>query len=318
MDWEQLRERTLGEVGTSLISEGGGVTAGFLGAAIVGRQIQNRIKADGAIVSGTDKIVAWSANNVPKIAMWYLLKRYTAVEPGETLTPMKEATVDAKKAVAGSIVFDTLVRLSKGGKNPASVDVFGYQLLTGAPDKAAASSQSDIQRLIQENSALRAELNKALQRLATPAPQAPPVVQVQAPPVVQVQAPAQPIVQAQPPQAPPVIRYQPVTPPIVSYTPAPQPAPIQRAAPVAPIVHVEQRPPVVRAEELQIPPYSKIPYSPGQPFAPYASQPPAVQERERKYGFMESSQPPVVQERQKRYGFMSGEEKDIAAMFGML
>lgn len=80
------------------------------------------------------------------------------------------------------------------------------------------------------------------------------------------------------------------------------------------------RPPMVRAEE-QIPPYSPIPYSPGQPFAPYTAQPyspPAVQERKRKYGFMDSETPPAVQERQKRYGFMAGEEKDIAAMFGML
>jgi hypothetical protein len=108
---------------------------------------------------------------------------------------------------------------------------------------------------------------------------------------------------------------------VVSYA---QQAPVQRAPP---IVQVEQRP-VVRAEEVrqpmakaeQIPPYSQIPYSPGQPFAPYAAQPapPSVQERERKYGFMDSVTPPAVQERQRRYGFMGGEEKDIATMFGML
>lgn len=222
MDWEQMRERTLGEVGTALASEGLGVTGGFLAAGIVGRQIQNRIKKDDAIVSTTDKIMAWSANNVPKIAMWYLLKKYAPVEPGEVLTPVKEATVDAKKAVAGSIIVDTLIRLSHGGKNNGTISIFGYEVMTGSPVTQQTASSTDTQRLIQENSALRAELNKALQRLAQP-----PLPAQAAAPVVQVQ-PSQ-IVQ----QAPPVIRYQPVTPPTVPYTQAqsaPIPAPVQRAS----------------------------------------------------------------------------------------
>jgi hypothetical protein len=164
-----LKERTLGEVGTSLAAEGAGVTAGFLAAGIVGRQIQNRIKSDAEVVTTTDKIMAWSANNIPKMAMWYLLKKYAPVEPGEVLTPVKEATIDAKKAVAGSIIFDTLVRLSHDGKNTGDLKLWGYQIMSGEPQKSVQSSSADTQRLIQENSALRAELNKALQRLATPA-----------------------------------------------------------------------------------------------------------------------------------------------------
>lgn len=350
MDWEQLREKTLGEVGTSLVAEGAGVTAGFIGAAIVGRQIQNRVKSDTAVEAdptATNKIMAWSANNVPKIALWYLLKKYTTVEPGEVLTPMKEATVDAKKAVSGSIIYDTIIRLANGGRNPGDVRLWGYSVMSPEPHKSAQSpvqstSQADIQRLIQENSALRAELNKALQRLAQPPlpapapPVAQPAPQVAAPPPVQMA----PVVQTQPQRVyqqapPPVIRYQPVpqvaaqpqvfqqapppviryqqAPPMVSYTPVQQPAPVRAAA--QPIVQVEQRPPMVRAEEI-----TPVPYSPGQPFAPYVAQPipPAVQERERKYGFMDSVTPPVVQERQKKYGFMAGGEKDVAAMFGML
>src|SRR3990167_4634167 len=340
MDWEQLREKTLGEVGTSLVAEGAGVTGGFLLAGFVGRQIQDRVKSDDAVTASptaTNKVMAWTANNVPKLALWYLLKKYTVIEPGETLTPMKEATVDAKKAVAGSIVFDTLVRLSQGGINPARIDLFGYRLLGAEPQKPVqSSSQADIQRLIQENSALRAELNKALQRLAAPVAQPAPQMVAQQPlpapvqiaPAVQTQLPQvfqqapPPVIRYQPvppvaPQVyqqapPPVIRYQPA-PPVVSYTPVQQPAPVRAAA--QPIVQVEQKPPMVRAEEI-----TPVPYSPGQPFAPYAAQPapPAVQERERKYGFMDSVTPPVVQERQKKYGFMAGEEKDVAAMFGML
>jgi len=309
MDWEQLREKTLGEVGTSLVAEGAGVTAGFIGAAIVGRQIQNRVKSDDSIVSGTDKIMAWSANNLPKVAMWYLLRKYATVEPGEALTPMKEATVDAKKAISGSIIYDTIIRLANGGRNPGDVKLWGYQVMSPEPQKSVQSSSSaDIQRLIQENSALRAELNKALQRLATPplpapAPVAQPTPQVAAPPPVQTA----PMVQARPPHIvqqapPPVIRYQPVTPPVVSYTPAPQPAPVQRAA--APIVQVEQRPPMVRAEEVSAQPQGS----------------PAISDRERKYGFMQFEQtPPEIQERERKFGFMkSGGEKEIASMFGML
>lgn len=263
-----MKEKTLGEVGTALTAEGLGVTGGFLAAGFVGRQIQNRIKSDESIVSTTDKIMAWSANNVPKIAMWYLLKRYAPVEPGEVLTPVKEATVDAKKAVAGSIIFDTLVRLSNGGKNTGNVSIFGYQLLTGNPEtQKSASSQADTQRLIQENSALRAELNKALQRLATPA--VPPTVapaQQQAAPVAQVQP--QQIVQ----QAPPVIRYQPVTPPVVPHTPA---APYRAET----------------AEEMAsqpIPQERQKRYG----FMNYEQAP--VQERQARYGFMKGEEKDIA------------------------
>jgi hypothetical protein len=284
MDWEQLRERTLGEVGTSLVAEGAGVTGGFLLAGFVGRQVQDRVKSDAAVIASptaTNKIMAWGANNVPKLVVWYLLKKYTTVEPGEVLTPVKEATVDAKKAVAGSIVFDTLVRLSKDGINPAEIDLFGYRLLGSGSSESQksvqSSSQADTQRLIQENSALRAELNKALQRLATPAV---PAQAQPAPVAAPLQAQSQVVQQA----PPPVIRYQPVTPPA-------QPAPVQKAAP---IVQVEQRPPMVATEEV-----SAQPEKPRQP----------------KYGFMNEQTPP--KERQDKFAFMKG-EKDIASMFGML
>jgi len=265
MDWEQMREKTLGEVGTALASEGLGVTGGFLAAGIVGRQIQDRIKKDAAIVTTTDKIMAWTANNIPKLGMWYLLKKYAPVEPGEVLTPVKEATVDAKKAVAGSIIVDTLIRLSNGGKNTGTISIFGYEVMTGNPDsQKSASSQADTQRLIQENSALRAELNKALQRLAQPPLQAPAPAQQQAAPVAQV-------VQ----QAPPVIRYQPVTPPVVPHTPA-APAPVHRAE---------------MSEEMAsqpIPQERQKRYG----FMNYEQAP--VQERQARYGFMKGEEKDIA------------------------
>ena len=315
MDWEQLREKTLAQVGTALVTEGAGTAGGFVGAAFVGRQIQNFVMPDTSIGGTfTNAALAWAANNLPKAAIWYLTRKY-AIEPGETVTPTKEVISDARKAFAGSIVFDTLMRLTNGGVNPANATILGWQVLGSGPaqaPEAQKSMQADVQRLIQENSALRAELNKALQRLATPAvPPAPPApvqapVQVAPAPVTHIAAPA-PVVQAQPIVQPaPVVQAQPVTqPPVIRYQPvAPPAAPVVRPAPVVQPAPVMQPSPVRRAEEIVA----------QQPI------PPAVSERERRYGFMENVTPPVVQERQKKYGFMrgSGEEKEIAAMFGML
>jgi len=343
MDWEQLREKTLGEVGTALVTEGAGVAGGFVGAAFIGRQIQNMIKPDpvtGGFINITDAVMAWAGNNIPKLAIWYLTRGY-AIEPGEAVTPTKEVISDARKAFAGSVVFDTLMRLSNGGANPAIASIYGWQVLgSGQSAEIQKSAHADVQRLIQENSALRTELNKALQRLAAqPAPLAQPpivhqqsVIQPVAPapapvvnvhPVAPAPAPA-PVVNVQPQAPPPVVRYTPVTPygtqqPVMPYSQVPPygtPIPPYSASQAQrPVVQVQQRPPVVKAEEI----VSQV-------------TPPAVQERERKFAFMQPYPPPAVQQREKQYGFMqpevqarqkkfsfmAGEEKDIASAFGML
>lgn len=292
MDWEQLRERTLGEVGTALATEGVGVAGGLLGASFIGRQIENVILGKSStgtqvrITAGdtfTTKFKGWAANNVPKLLGWYMLRNYAKVEPGEMVTPGKEITVDAKKAFAGSVVFDTLIRVTNHGVPIGPVSFMGVEWLGDEDKQQTPALQADMQRLIQENSALRSELNKALQRIAsTPAP-----IAVQYP-TVQTQVPT-------PPPAAPVVRYQPV-----------------QAAPAPQVTYSEQRPavPVRRAEEEA----SQMPYTYAQP------TPPVVHERQRQYGFMQYDvTPPAVQERQKKYSFMSDSgEKDIAAMFGML
>jgi hypothetical protein len=320
MDWEQLRERTLGEVATSLVTSGAGVAGGFIGAAFVGRQIENALKP-GVIATSSlaDKVVAWGANNIPKLAIWYLAKGY-AIAPGEAVTPTKEAISDARKAMAGSLVFDTLMRLANNGINPATATVWGWQVLgDGSPQtqKSVQTAQADVQRLVQENSALRTELNKALQRLATPpipvqvaAPAPVAYVQPVAPqpvaPAIQPVAPAArpvPVAVQQPPvqamaQQPPVVRYTPVT-PYAEQRPVVQ---MQQAAPRAPVVKIT--PMAARSAPRQV-----------------AAQPvpPAVAERERRYGFMQQeATPQPVQERERKFGFMAGGEKDVATMFGML
>jgi hypothetical protein len=269
-----LREKTLGEVASTLATEGIGVGAGFIGASTIGRRIEDYLMGATPVIpasSLTDKVKGWAYNNVPKILGWYLLRNYATVTPGEPMTTGKEILVDAKKAIAGSVAFDTILRLVNSGV-PVH-DPSGYKLLGGqdtgankalapapSPAPAQANLQADVQKLIQENSALRTELNKALQRLAS-TPASVPVAYV--PPAPFVAQPA-PVAQAAP--TPPVVRYQPAAPP---------------AAPV-------------RTQE-DVPAYY-----------------PEI--RERKYGFMEA--PPAVAERERRYGFATN-EGEIASMFGM-
>ena len=303
MDREQLSEKTLGEVGTSLATEGVGVAGGLVGAAMVGRIIQGYIMPDANIAGNiTNMAMAWAGNNLPKLGIWYLTRKY-AVEPGEAVTPTKEIVSDARKALAGSVVFDTLIRLGNGGANPASVNIGPYQIMGSGPSpEIQKSQQADVQRLIQENSALRTELNKALQRLATQPVQAQQQPMVQQPmvqqPMAQQPMAQQPMVQPAAPEptqaAPPVVRYTPVV-PYSAVPPYGSPIPPYSAPPV---VKTEQRPPMVRAEEIVTQP-----------------TPPAVQERQRRFGQM---QPPHIQERQKKYSFMAGEEQSIASAFGML
>jgi hypothetical protein len=347
MDWEGLREKTLGEVANTLVSEGVGVGAGFIGASTIGRRVEDYMQPTLDPTSWMSIIKGWSYNNVPKLAIWYVIRKYVPETP-ETRT--QEMMMDAKKAIAGSVVFDTLLRASNHGV-PVH-DPSGYKLLggKGEPVRTAAAPQADTQRLIQENSALRTELNKALQRLAAPAPapqpiyvqapapqpvqvQAPQAVHVAAPQPVQVQAPQPIYVQAPAPQP---VQVQPVQvqvqqPPVqvqVQAPPARAPAPVVRYQPApaparpAPVVRVEQQ--AQPAQERQ----QKFAFMPTQSAPPVvrveqqqlAPQAPAVSERQRKFAFMPTyNAPPAVHERERKYGFAGkNSEKEIAAMFGML
>lgn len=159
MDWTGLRERSLGEVATTLVTEGGGTAGGFIGGAFVGRQVQNMVKKDETIVDLTDKLLAWGSNNGPKLLLWWLGRGY---QPAGI---WGEAVSDGRKALAGSFVFDTLMRLSHGGKNPATAYLWDWQVL-GNGEGTGPGTSGVSGAYIQENSALRAELNKALQKLA--------------------------------------------------------------------------------------------------------------------------------------------------------
>lgn len=159
-DYSALSGRTLGEVKEALTGEGAGVALGLIGAGFIGRSIQNRWVTDAAVTADPNLmnyVKAWLGNNGPKLAVWYYMRNKVT----------SEIMVDAKKAVAGSVVFDSIMRALNKGINPATAVVGGYEVLgNGGNSQAAAGSSGEIQKVIQENSALRIELNNALQRLA--------------------------------------------------------------------------------------------------------------------------------------------------------
>ena len=298
MDWEGLREATLGEVANTLITEGVGVGAGFIGASTIGRRIEDYMQPTIDPASWSSIIKGWAYNNAPKLAAWYVIRKYV---PTTAETKTQEMLMDAKKAIAGSVVFDTLLRTTNHGlpvHDPGS-----YKLLGGKGEQVrTAAPQADMQRLIQENSALRTELNKALQRLAAPTP-APQQVQVSTS-NAEVQRLTQEInsLRAEMNRASSAPHQVRVATPQVNVAPiqvAPTPAPVVRYQPAAPVRAAA--PPVVRIEQQQ-------------------PIPPAVSERERRFAFMPTYHaPPEVREREQKYGFAGkSSEKDIATMFGML
>lgn len=162
-DYTELGGRTLKDVGQALTGEGLGVAGGFILASGIGRIFQNKYMTDAEVAANpnvTNYAKAWAGNNVPKLGLWLLLRKYAT----------SEITIDAKKAAAGSVVFDTVMRALNQGTNPASASIAGFQVLgngTGTVQGAGSGGVSsvDVQKLIQENQGLRSELNKALQRL---------------------------------------------------------------------------------------------------------------------------------------------------------
>jgi hypothetical protein len=143
MDFSELRKVPLGDALNAIASEGGSVTAGLVGAGILGRRVQSMVKSDAEVVTTIDGVKAWAGNNVPKIAAWYLLRG--------------KVNADIEKGIVTSAALDTLMRLLNGGVNPASATVMGYEVM-GESKSLAGVDAGTVQRLIQENGQLRAQL----------------------------------------------------------------------------------------------------------------------------------------------------------------
>lgn len=147
MDFSELRKIPLGDVVSAIANEGGSVVAGFGGAGVLGRRIQSMVKDDANIITAMDGAYAWAGNNGPKILAWYLLRG--------------KVNADIEKGIVTSVAFDTLMRLLNGGKNPATATVMGYEVLGQAGPGVGSAGGVDaatVQRLIQENHAMRQQL----------------------------------------------------------------------------------------------------------------------------------------------------------------
>jgi hypothetical protein len=154
MDFEELKRVPLGDVASAIIKEGGAVTGGLLAAGFAGRQVENILMGATPVTPTStlmDKAKAAGANLAPKVVGWYLLR-------GKTGT-----AEDARKGLVTSAAFDLLMRLTNSGVNPATATVMGYQVLGDGSIVGMSGSGADagtVQRLVQENGALRNEIGR--------------------------------------------------------------------------------------------------------------------------------------------------------------
>lgn len=147
------RERDLINLAKEIGSEGVGTAGGFILGGFIGRQVENFVVKTPVTETSTllNKAFAWGANNGSKAVIYLIAKKYDA---------HSSATSEATKALLGSVVYDTLIRLTNKGINPANAMIGQFRIL-GEDGKPV-----DVNQLKQENSILRTELNKALRTLS--------------------------------------------------------------------------------------------------------------------------------------------------------
>lgn len=109
----EYRERlNYGEMAKGAFEIGGS----FIINGFAGRYTENIVKPNVTPVSSTpDKILAGAANNVPKVALYYILNKLN----------LKGAAA----AAMGSLGYDVLIRLTNHGINPASIYINQYRVL---------------------------------------------------------------------------------------------------------------------------------------------------------------------------------------------
>ena len=142
----------VGEVGYHAAQEGIGVAAGFGIAGYTGYFFESKFKPNVDAFSSTgDKLTALAVNNIPKVALYLGMRAKTPASIKDTSDMM---WVDARKGVIGNVGLDIGLRLMN---HLAPPDLnLGRKVL----------GQKDAQRLIQENTALRENYNKALAKLS--------------------------------------------------------------------------------------------------------------------------------------------------------
>ena len=123
---------------------GGFAVAGFAGRYVEDMFIKTPVTSASAI---TDKLMAWAANNAPKIAGYIVLNRVGM-------------TKDVAKGMLGSFVVDSLARVSNNGPNPLNLTIAGYRFMSNGERNV------NVQTLIKENSSMRTQLNETLKKIA--------------------------------------------------------------------------------------------------------------------------------------------------------
>lgn len=147
---------TVKETWDALISEGLGVGLGFIAAGALGRLVQNRWVTDADVTADPGLKTyaeAWAGNNLPKLAVWHFSRPYANTE----------FLQDVRKAFLGNTVFDSGMRLANQGTNPATAMIGTTEVLGNGSDLGGgvkANLPPDVQHILQENEALRNEVNK--------------------------------------------------------------------------------------------------------------------------------------------------------------
>lgn len=167
MSFGNVSKMTIGAAAKSIAVEGGSVVAGLLSAGALGNLVEKNLGTVGskAVLTTstmTDKIIAYVANNGPKAAMWYILKK-----EGKVLGGYEE---DIEKGIVTSVVLDTFVRATNNFAPKAPyITIGGINFLGNGKVMNTANSQTNdnLHRVLQENSTLRGQLNSAMARLAS-------------------------------------------------------------------------------------------------------------------------------------------------------
>lgn len=152
----EFGKMTVSKAVMTAAEEGGAVVGGLFIGGTVGKLTENYVKPGIVVTSTTtDKVLAWSANNIPKMLAWVLLKK----EGKGRLGGLED---DIAKGVLASIVLDSAVRAGNKGA-PGGLKIFGIDVL-GFP---ATTTNANTQTLINDNATLRSQLNTAMQKLAS-------------------------------------------------------------------------------------------------------------------------------------------------------
>jgi hypothetical protein len=165
MEFGKYSKMTVGDVAKDIVTEGGSVVAGLIGAGVLGKQVEKYVKVATPASSMTDKALAYVGNNLPKVGAYWALGKYG----GKMLGGYEK---DMGKGILCSVVLDTLIRLDNNYAPMASpVKLFGIEFLSAGTSGNMSNQTSDaMQSVLRENSSLRSQLNSALQRVASATP----------------------------------------------------------------------------------------------------------------------------------------------------